>query len=124
MNFWNKIMRNDIAIELKKYELRAQSLPNDYQEVWKSIKKYVWRYSDFTGRNILPVLKTAIDILEEISCSGINANEGLGNDLEGFCDELVGEKEGKTFRDSWRKKLNNNVAKKLIDRRTKWRYIV
>jgi len=36
-----------------------------------------------------------------------------GDDIKGFCSALVGEEGAKSFRDKWRKEVNNNIAKKL-----------
>ena len=38
--------------------------------------------------------------------------EILGN-IESFYSALIGEEGANTFRDKWRKQLNNNIAKKI-----------
>lgn len=113
MNFWDKITGNDMTKELKEFESRAIKLPADYQEAWKQIKENLWYHSDFTGRNLMPILESAITMLEETAANGQKVQEVLSNDIKGFCLELVGEDRANTFRDKWRKELNNNVAKKL-----------
>lgn len=113
MNFWDKITGNDMTKELKTFEARVKKLPDDYQEVWEKINENLWVYSDFTGRNLMPILDGVIGMLEEAAAEGQSVEEVLGEDIKGFCSALVGEEGAKSFRDKWRKQLNNNIAKKL-----------
>ncbi len=113
MNFWDKITGNDMTKEMKAFEARVKKLPNDYQEVWEKINENLWKYSDFTGRNLMPILDGVIGMLEEAAAEGQSVEEVLGDDIKGFCSALVGEEGAKSFRDKWRKQLNNNIAKKL-----------
>lgn len=113
MNFWDKITGNDMTKELKTFEARVKKMPNDYQEVWEKINENLWEYSDFTGRNLMPILDGVLGMLEEAAAEGQSVEEVLGDDIKGFCSELVGEEGAKSFRDKWRKQLNNNIAKKL-----------
>lgn len=113
MNLWNKITGNDMTKELKIFKARVKKLPNDYQEVWEKINENLWEYSDFTGRNLMPILDGILGMLEEAVVEGQSVEEVLGDDIKGFCAALVGEEGAKSFRDKWRKQLNNNIAKKL-----------
>ena len=113
MNFWDKITGNDMTREFKSFEARAKELPADYQEAWENIKANLWHHSDFTGRNLMPILDSALYILEETAADGQSVQSALGDDIQSFCLALVGEEGANTFRDKWRKQLNNNVAKKL-----------
>ncbi|MNP33900.1 hypothetical protein D3C76_1271640 [compost metagenome] len=113
MNFWDKITGNDMTKEMKAFEAGVKKLPNDYQEVWEKINENLWEYSDFTGRNLMPILDGVLGMLEEAAAEGQSIEEVLGEDIKGFCSALVGEEGAKTFRDKWRKQLNNNIAKKL-----------
>ncbi len=113
MNFWDKITGDDMKREYKAFEDRAKKLPADDRAAWEEIKKYVWPYSDFTGRNLMPILDGVLSLLEETSADGQSAEEVLGNDIKGFCSALVGEEGAKSYRDQWRKQLNDNIAKKL-----------
>jgi DNA-binding ferritin-like protein (Dps family) len=113
MNFWERITGSDMTKEMKAFEQRATKLPTDFQEAWENIKSNLWVYSDFTGRNLMPILDGVLGLLEETAADGQSIEEVLGDDIKGFCSALVG-KEGTTFyRDKWRQQLNNNVAKKL-----------
>lgn len=113
MNFLEKITGSDMTKEMKTFESRAKKLPADYQAAWEKIKANLWQHSDFTGRNLMPILQGVLGLLEETAAEGQNVQEVLGKDIKGFCLELVGDEGANTFRDKWRKQLNNNIAKKL-----------
>jgi DNA-binding ferritin-like protein (Dps family) len=113
MNFWDKITGGDMTKELKSWQSRAKKLPADYQAAWEKINSNLWTYSDFTGRNIMPILDGVLGLLEETAADGQSVQEVLGDDIKGFCLALLGEEGAKSFRDQWRRQLNNNVAKKL-----------
>lgn len=113
MNFWEKITGNDMTKEFNTFELRAKKLPNDYQAAWEEIKVNLWSHSDFTGRNLMPILDGVLGLLEETAADGQSVQEVLGDDIKGFCSALAGEEGAKSFRDKWREQLNNDIAKKL-----------
>ncbi|MEF2964606.1 DUF1048 domain-containing protein [Paenibacillus sp. M1] len=113
MNFWEKITGSDMTRELKAFESRAKKLPADYQAAWEKIKAHLWPHSDFTGRNLMPILDGVLGLLEESAADGQRAEEVLGDDIEGFCLALAGIDGAKSYRDKWREQLNNNIAKKL-----------
>lgn len=113
MNFWEKITGSDMTKEFKTFELRAQKLPADFQAAWEKIKTNLWSHSDFTGRNLMPILDGVLGLLEETASDGQRAREVLGDDIPGFCSALAGEEGAKSYRDKWREQLNNNIAKKL-----------
>ncbi len=113
MNFWDRITGNDMTRELKNFELRVEKLPIDYKAAWNEIKIYIWPQSDFTGRNLMPILNGVLGLLEESAEEGQNINEIFNGDIKGFCSALIGESGTKTFRDKWRKQLNDTIAKKL-----------
>ncbi|MBB6023826.1 DNA-binding ferritin-like protein (Dps family) [Paenibacillus sp. JGP012] len=113
MNFWDKITGNDMTNEFKAFEERVKKLPADYQASWKEINGHLWSHSDFTGRNLMPILDGALGLLEESAAEGQRIQEVLGDDIKGFCSALAGEEGAKSYRDKWREQLNNNVVKKL-----------
>jgi DNA-binding ferritin-like protein (Dps family) len=113
MNFWEKITGSDMTKEMKTFEVRAQKLPADYQTAWKKIKTSLWPHSDFTGRNLMPILDGVLGLLEESAADSESIQEVLGGDIKGFCSALAGEEGAKSYRDKWRRQLNDNSAKKL-----------
>ena len=113
MNYWEKITGSDMTKEFKTFELRAKKLPADYQAAWKKINANLWPYSDFTGRNLMPILDGVLGLLEETAADGQSVQEVLGDDIKGFCSALAGEEGAKSYRDKRREQLNNNIKKKL-----------
>ena len=113
MNFWEKVTGSDMTKEMKAFESRVKKLPADYQAAWENINVNLWPHSDFTGRNLMPILDGVLGLLEETASDGQSVQEVLGDDIKGFCAALAGEEGAKSFRDKWREQLNNNIAKKL-----------
>ncbi|WP_276210749.1 DUF1048 domain-containing protein [Heyndrickxia coagulans] len=113
MNFFEKITGSDMTKAIKSFEARAKVLPAEYQTAWNEIKSNLWVYGDFTGRNLMPILDNALELLEVASADKQSIEEVLGDDIKGFCAALVGDEGAKTYRDKWREQLNRNVARKL-----------
>lgn len=112
MTFFDKITGNDINRELKDFDKRADKLPEDYKVAWKEIKVNLWQYADMTGRNLIPIFEDAIVLLEETSSDGLSVDDVFGGDIKGFCASMASN-EKNSYRDKWRRQLNENVAKKL-----------
>ncbi|MBM7540733.1 DUF1048 domain-containing protein [Amphibacillus cookii] len=113
MNFWDKITGKDMEKQAQAFASRIKKLPADFQGAWETIDTYLWQYSDFTGRNLMPILDGVLGLLEEAAADGQSVQEVLGDDIEGFCSSLAGEEGAKSYRDKLRQQLNNNIAKKL-----------
>jgi DNA-binding ferritin-like protein (Dps family) len=113
MNFWEKITGSDMTKEMKAFEVRAKKLPADYHAAWEQVNANLWSYSNFSGRNLMPILDGVLGLLEEAAADGQRVQEVLGDDIKGFCSALAGEQGAKSYRDKWREQLNHNVAKKL-----------
>ena len=113
MNFWKKITGSDITKEFRTFESRAKKLPVDYQAAWEIIKTNLWPHSDFTGRNLMPILDGALGLLEETAMDGLSVHEALGDDIKRFCSALAGEEGAKSYREKWREQLNHNIIEKL-----------
>lgn len=113
MDFWDKITGNDITKEFNAFTERAGKLPEDYQAAWEQIKANLWPHTDLTGRNLLPILDGVLGLLEETAADGQSAREVLGDDIKGFCAALVGEEGAQSYRDKWRRQLNQDIEKKL-----------
>jgi len=113
MNFWETITGSDLTKEWKAFEARAAALPADYRAAWDEIKGHLVPYSDFTGRNLMPILDGVLGLLEEAAADGQSTREVLGDDIAGFCAALAGGEGAPSFRDRWREQLNRNVARKL-----------
>ena len=113
MNFWEKITGSDMTKEWKTFVSRVKKLPIEYQAAWEQITANLWTHSDFTGRNLMPILDGVLGLLEESAAEGQSIREVLGDDIKGFCSALAGEEGAMSYREKWREELNNNIAKKL-----------
>jgi DNA-binding ferritin-like protein (Dps family) len=114
MKFWETITGSDLTREWKAFETRAEALPADYRAAWEELKVQLFSsYSDFTGRNLTPIVDGVLGLLEETAAEGQSVHEVLGDDLPGFCAALTGGEGGRSHRDRWREQLNRNVARKL-----------
>lgn len=113
MNFWEKVTGSDMTKEIKGFERRVKKLPHEYQSAWVEIFTHLMQYSDFTGRNLMPILDGVLGLLEETAADGLDVKEVVGDDIKGFCAALAGAEGATTYRDKWREQLNSNVIKKL-----------
>lgn len=113
MNFWDRITGNDMKHQWKAFEARARKLPAAYQSTWMQINAELWQRSDFTGRNIMPLLEGVLELFEEAAADGRSVEDVLGGDIKGFCAALAGEQGAKTYRDRWRDQLNASILRKL-----------
>jgi DNA-binding ferritin-like protein (Dps family) len=113
MNFFEKITGSDITKAIKSFDERAKVLPVDYRNAWNEIKSHLWIHGNFTGRNLIPILDSALELLEVTSADGQSVEEVLGENIKDFCSALVGDHGAKTYRDKWRDQLNRKVAKRL-----------
>ncbi|NUT47631.1 MAG: DUF1048 domain-containing protein [Saccharothrix sp.] len=113
MNFWETVTGSDMTREWKAFDARAEALPVDHRAAWEEIKAHLSSYGSFTGRNLTPILDSALGLLEETASDGQGVHDVLGDDIAGFCAALAGGDGARNYRDRWREQLNRNVARKL-----------
>jgi DNA-binding ferritin-like protein (Dps family) len=113
MNLWDTVTGSDLTREFRAFDARAEALPADYRQAWDQIKVHLLPHGDFTGRNLLPILDSALGLLEETAAEGQAVHDVIGEDTKGFCTALAGGQGARTYRDRWREQLNRNVARKL-----------
>ena len=113
MNFWEKVTGSDITKAMNGFAARAAALPPAHRQAWAEISDCLAPYTDFTGRNLLPILDSALALLEITAADGQPVAEVLGGDVAGFCAALATAEGAQSARDRWRAQLNRNVAKKL-----------
>ncbi len=108
-NFLTRILGD--KKEWKRMEARAAALPGDYRIVYGEIKKYLWRFTAGDGMDIIEILKDLLDLFETGAADGKHALAVTGQDVAGFCDELL--RSAKTYTEKWHDELNRNVLDKL-----------
>lgn len=113
MNLFDRVTGNDMKKELLAFDERAKKLPAGYQDAWAKISTKIWKYSDLTGRNLMPVLNGVLGMLEESALEDVPIDQVIGTDIDDFIKEVAGAEGEQTYRDKWRQQLNANVAKKL-----------
>ncbi|MFS0925576.1 DUF1048 domain-containing protein [Enterococcus durans] len=113
MKFYDKITGNDIRRAYQEFDVRSDKLPLDYQIAWKEIQSSLWDYSNFSGRNLVPILDGILGLLEESAMDGISIDQIINGDAKKFSAAVAGVEGAENYRDKWRKQLNESVAKKL-----------
>ncbi|KAA9178535.1 DUF1048 domain-containing protein [Enterococcus durans] len=113
MKFYDKITGNDIRRAYQEFDVRSDKLPLDYQIAWKEIQSSLWDYSNFSGRNLVPILDGILGLLEESAMDGISINQIVDGDAKKFSAAVAGVEGVENYRDKWRKQLNESVAEKM-----------
>ena len=108
-NFLTRILGD--KKDWKRMEARADALPADYRIVYGEIKKYLWRFTAGDGMDIIAILKDLLDLFETGAADGKHALDVTGQDVAGFCDELL--RNAKTYTEKWHDELNRSVLDKL-----------
>jgi DNA-binding ferritin-like protein (Dps family) len=104
-----KIRRN--KREYRDQMARVETLPEDYQYVFKKIQKHMWMFAGGSGYDMMEIHYGLIDLFESGAASGKPVLEITGSDVAAFCDELM--RNATTYTEGWREKLNRDIAKKL-----------
>ena len=113
MKFFDWCSGKDITESMDDFDGRIQRLPAEYRDAWNKIFNTLSSYSDFTGRNLIPVFDGIIELLESSYSEGESIEYVLGSDVETFCADIASNENLKTKRDKWRVQLNQNVMRKL-----------
>jgi DNA-binding ferritin-like protein (Dps family) len=113
MNFYDKITGNDMTKQQKEFQLRIEKLPTDYQHAWQAINQSIWTFSDFSGRNLYPILEGILGLFEESVAENLPITAVTGENIEDFISEIARVAGAKDYRDKLRAQLNQTIAKKL-----------
>jgi DNA-binding ferritin-like protein (Dps family) len=92
----------------KQNEARAKALPPEYATAYKEIQKYIFSSTGLLSMEPLVVL---VDMLEDAAANDKRVLDVTGPDVAAFVDELVKGEE--SYQEHQRKKLNENIARKL-----------
>lgn len=90
---------------------RVNALPEDYRYVFQKIQEYMWRFVTGDGYDMAALQESLLARFEEGAAAGRPVLDLTGEDVAGFADEQL--KSVKTCTQSWREKLNRDVARKL-----------
>lgn len=106
-DFINKIIGD--KKEYKDMMKRVDNLPEEYSYTFKKIQSYMWNYATGDGFDILRVQYDLIDLFEEAAADNRQVLEVTGEDVAGFCDELLSN--AKTYTSKLKTKLNEDITK-------------
>lgn len=110
-NYFNikKIMRE--KREYKRMMARVEAMPETYQFVFKKIQHYTFCFAGGSGYDMMAIHYDLIDLFEGAVADGKAVLEVTGEDVAGFCDELL--RNARTYTGDWRETLNRDIMKKL-----------
>jgi DNA-binding ferritin-like protein (Dps family) len=100
--------------EYKAQMARVNALPEDYRFVFKKIQSHMWMFAAGSGYDMMQIHYDLIELFESGAAKGQRVLEITGNDVAGFCDDLL--RNAKTYTEDWRIKLNREIAEKLVGR--------
>jgi DNA-binding ferritin-like protein (Dps family) len=111
MKFFDKYLNvKKIMQEKREYKaqrVRVKTLPEDYQFVFAKIQGYMWRFAKGDGMDMLKIQYDLIDLFEAGAADGRHVLEITGEDVAGFCDELL--RNAQTWTREWPEKLNRAI---------------
>jgi DNA-binding ferritin-like protein (Dps family) len=120
LNIWrvkmNKIIDSLKTLKKEKAEYKAnrkllESLPDDYQFVFKQIDKYMFSFA--TDGSMLTVLMDILESLAVAAPDGRSVFSITGKNVGSFCNNLIKNCHAKMWQDTQREKLNKNIHKNM-----------
>lgn len=103
-----KRMKEDKKI-YREHLATVHSLPEDYQFVFGKMIEYIWSFAGGSGIDTLQTQYDLADLFAEAYANGLSVLEVTGNDVAGFCDEMI--RDNVSWMDGRRKRLNDCVRK-------------
>lgn len=97
--------------EYKRQMARVETLPNDYQYVFKKIQNHMWMFAAGSGYDMLKIHYDLIELFEEGAANGQHVLEITGEDVAAFCEDLL--RNATTYTENWRESLNRDILRKL-----------
>ncbi len=108
-DIWKKMIGE--KKEYRQMMARVKKLPEEYQFVYEKIQWYTWNFAGGDGMDMLKIHYDLIDLFETGVADGKRVLEVTGEDVAGFCDELL--KNARTYTEDWHQKLNRDIMNKL-----------
>lgn len=97
--------------EYKNQLARIEALPEDYRFVFEKMQEYMWRFAGGDGSHMLKVQRELVELFEISAADNKHVLEITGEDVAGFCDELI--RDTKKWTDKYGDKLNSKVMDKV-----------
>ncbi len=97
--------------EYREQMARVAAIPKDYRFVFEKIQWYMWSFACGDGSDMLRTQYELVELFEASAADGKHVLDVTGDDVAGFCDELM--RDTKKWTDNFGKKLNNNMQNKL-----------
>jgi DNA-binding ferritin-like protein (Dps family) len=111
MNFIDLVTGHDIDRAQATFAATIATLPADYQAAWATISQSLWTHSDFTGRNLIPIMAGIVDLLVETAGEGLSVQDAIGPDPAAFAANVATASGAQDLRGRWRQQLDREVAK-------------
>lgn len=92
MNFLDKINGRDKSLARLDFEKRVSRLPESYQNIWADLSTEIERYSDLTGRNLIPILSSLLEFFEETVSDDEDVLAVIDADKKAFVAELFDQR--------------------------------
>ena len=100
--------------EWRAHVARVKALPLDYQIVYKEIQTYFFKVGPVELTVGTGLLSGIIDLFEEGAAFGKSVLEVTGNNVAGFCDDLI--KDSKTYADIYQESVDLKKEKKVTNK--------
>lgn len=113
MNFYDKITGHDMTKQQQAFQSRIERLPVDYQTTWQELNETIWNFTDFSGRNLYPILEGVLELFEESNAEDLPVDAITGGNVTAFINEVAQAQGAQNYRDKQRDKLNRAIANKL-----------
>ncbi|HAB59194.1 MAG TPA: cytoplasmic protein [Lachnospiraceae bacterium] len=97
--------------EYKEQMARIEAMPEDYRFVFEKMQGYMWSFAGGDGSDMLKTQQELIELFETSAAEGKHVLEVTGEDVAGFCDELI--RDTKKWTDNYREKLNRNLLNRF-----------
>jgi CubicO group peptidase (beta-lactamase class C family)/DNA-binding ferritin-like protein (Dps family) len=101
--------------EYKNYKKRINALPKDYQVVMNEIENFLWNSASNhdSAMIMFKMMQDVLEFFESNAQEGIDVLDVVGQDVGGFCDDLLHELQGQTWIGKRKEQLSENIRKKL-----------
>ncbi|WP_051271936.1 DUF1048 domain-containing protein [Shimazuella kribbensis] len=101
--------------EYREYKKRIDALPKDYQIVMNEIENFLWNYASGHDAALImfKALQDVLEFFESNAQEGLDVLDVVGQDVGGFCDDLLHELEGQTWTGKRKEQLSESIRKKL-----------